>query len=84
MVDTARVDKFRKSWAKKTDDELVTEMHTWAAHLDEHLAAKLILFERHSKLERHRFHWIFWPALVAAVAGVVVALLTVIGWFVAK
>jgi hypothetical protein len=61
-----------------SDAELHGQMHQLQAHTDMHVAAKLLLEERHKKQERHRFYLIFWPALIAAIASVLALLFQVI------
>ncbi len=71
MVDMKAVEKYRADFQNMSDAELTAQMHQWVPHSDMHVAAKLILAERHTRQERQRFHLIFWPALVAAFASVV-------------
>lgn len=70
VMEMETVERYRRDFAGKSDEELHAQMHQWAPHSEMHLAAKLLLQERHWKQERHRFHLIFWPALVAALASV--------------
>lgn len=71
MVDMQKVGLYRHNFERMTDEELTGQMHQWVPHSEMHIAAKLILSARHEKRERNRFHLIFWPALVAAIASVV-------------
>lgn len=77
MPDMEKVERYKKEYAHMSEAELTNQMHAWVPHSDMHLAAKLLLQERReaadrakASLETRRFHWSFWPALVAAVASV--------------
>ena len=69
------VEQNRQKLARLSDAELVEQMHQWAPHSEKHIAAKLLLFERNAKRERYRFHMVFWPAFVAAIASALALLL---------
>ena len=78
MPDMEKVECFKNDYAHMSDAELINQMHAWVPHSDMHLAAKLLLHERQEassknreRLETRRFHWFFWPALIAAVASVI-------------
>jgi hypothetical protein len=73
-MDMQQVERYRRDFARMSDEELHAQMHQWVAHSEMHLAAKLLLEERHKEQERHRFYLIFWPALVAAIASVLALL----------
>ncbi len=61
----------RQEFEKFTDDQLLNEQCKWGAEFAAHVAATQILQARKEKREARRFHFVFWPALVAALAGVV-------------
>ena len=70
MVEMDKVEKWRREYARMSDAELTGQMHQWVEHSEMHIAAKLLLEERRQKQERLRFHLIFWPAVVAAIASI--------------
>lgn len=85
MPDMDKVERYKKDYAHMSDAELINQMHAWLPHSDMHLAAKLLLHERQSasaqskeKLETRRFHWFFWPALLAAVASIASLIIQII------
>ena len=77
MADMSQVEFHKKAFASMTDAQLINQMHQWAPYSEMHIAAKLLLEERQraasagkEQVETRRFHWFFWPALIAAIASV--------------
>lgn len=77
MADMEKIERLKKDFAQKSDAELINEMHQWREFAEMHIAAKLVLQERKNSalkakegLETRRFHWFFWPALIAALASI--------------
>lgn len=69
LTSNEQIEAFRHQFEKLTDSQLLHEAVRFVPDAAQSVAAQQLLHERREAREKKRFHWYFWPAVVAAIAG---------------